>query len=399
MENEMKKILKDTFIIIPAVLLCAGMLSACGRKTVQEIMMTPEPAETSSPIVLTVSTPSPSTPEPVPTPVQPIIATPYPTAVPAPVPTPAPASAYVSNGPVPVITKNPTSEAINVGGKTWFIAHADNADSLTWQLIDTDGNVFSLDNAATMMPGLKLEALEGDTLAVSDVPAALNGWGVTARFENNAGYRTTEPAYIFVGDFVSLYGSAIEAYRSGKRLSDSTGCNPIEYGISELASEYRSVGYALKDIDKNGIPELIIAGIAPDYEDNGYPVFEIFTLENNSPVSLCQSFARGRYYLMKDNSIFFEGSGGASLAIMELFRENGSRLEFIEGYRTDEDYDNHNVILFHSTSYEAFYNDYAFVDSSSPAVTVVAVQNAFDVFSEYYNGFKVQTWIPFLNRI
>ena len=42
--------------------------------------------------------------------------------------------AAADNG-VPSITKNPTSEAIAIGGKTWFIAHADNATSLTWEMV------------------------------------------------------------------------------------------------------------------------------------------------------------------------------------------------------------------------------------------------------------------------
>ena len=33
-----------------------------------------------------------------------------------------------------IITKNPTSEALAAGGNTWFVAHAENAQTLTWQL-------------------------------------------------------------------------------------------------------------------------------------------------------------------------------------------------------------------------------------------------------------------------
>ena len=88
----------------------------------------------------------------------------------------------VADGLVPVITKNPTSEAIAIGGKTWFIAHADNATSMTWELVDPNGNIYSLSDAMAMHPGLTLEALEGDTIAVSNVPLSVNGWGVQATF-------------------------------------------------------------------------------------------------------------------------------------------------------------------------------------------------------------------------
>ena len=55
-----------------------------------------------------------------------------------------PYSYAMADGPVPVITKNPTSEAIAIGGKTWFIAHADHATSMTWGLVDANGNIYSL---------------------------------------------------------------------------------------------------------------------------------------------------------------------------------------------------------------------------------------------------------------
>ena len=123
-------------------------------------------------------------------------------------------TAAVPGVPQIIITKNPTGEALAIGGRTWFIAHADNADSLTWKLVSPDGTIFcSLDSAMEIHPGLKLEALEGDTLAVSNVPLSLNGWGVAALFENAGGSVATEPAYLYVGDFVTAYSSVIGAYR------------------------------------------------------------------------------------------------------------------------------------------------------------------------------------------
>ena len=44
----------------------------------------------------------------------------------------------------PVITKNPSSEAIAIGGKTWFIAHADYAASMSWEIVDPSGYLYTL---------------------------------------------------------------------------------------------------------------------------------------------------------------------------------------------------------------------------------------------------------------
>ena len=111
-----------------------------------------------------------------------------------------PFSSALAEGPVPMITKNPTSEAIAIGGKTWFIAHADNAVSLTWRCVDKDGFSVSLEDALAQHPGLTLEVLEDDTIAVGNIPLSFDGWGIQARFDGIGGgnFDVTEPAIITV---------------------------------------------------------------------------------------------------------------------------------------------------------------------------------------------------------
>ena len=154
-------------------------------------------------------------------------------------------SAYAEES-VPVITKNPTSEAIAIGGKTWFIAHADNANTMTWELVDANGNIYSLADAMAIHPGLKLEALEGDTIAVSNVPLSLNGWGVQATFYGQSGAVSTSPAYIYVGDFLNYYGSVIDKYRYAASLRANFSSQMAdELSISECVPYSEKLGYAL----------------------------------------------------------------------------------------------------------------------------------------------------------
>ena len=250
-------------------------------------------------------------------------------------------------GPAVVITKNPTSETISVGGKTWFIAHADNAVSLTWQLLDPNGAVYSLEEVMQRHPGLSLQALEGDTLAVSNVPISLNGWGIQAVFDGEGNVAVTEPAYLYVGEFVSAYNRIIDAYRtaySSGRSKDN------EYlwgqGLSEMTAYSSGVGYALKDLDKNGVPELIIAGMGTeDFSDR--MVYDLYTLVNGVPVNLATSYARMRYYMRTDNTLMYEGSGGASYTYITLERVNGSTMEETEMVFTDYDSAN-NATVFYS---------------------------------------------------
>ena len=103
-------------------------------------------------------------------------------------------------GPEVVITKNPRSETVPAGGKTWFIAHADNAVSLTWRCVDKDGFSVSLEDALAQHPGLTLEVLEDDTIAVGNIPLSFDGWGIQARFDGigDGNFDVTEPAIITV---------------------------------------------------------------------------------------------------------------------------------------------------------------------------------------------------------
>lgn len=114
-------------------------------------------------------------------------------------PVPPPSFAQdLPDGTEIVITKHPTGEVLPVGGKAFFIAHADNADQLTWILVDPEGVYYSLEDAAAQMPGLELEVLPKDTLGLSNVPAALDGWGVVAWFFGPGGSAETNIAYITV---------------------------------------------------------------------------------------------------------------------------------------------------------------------------------------------------------
>ena len=240
-------------------------------------------------------------------------------------------------GPQVIITKNPSSESIAVGGKTWFIAHADNAISLSWQLVDPDGVVYSLEQAMQQHPGLSLQALEGDTLAVNNAPQSLNGWAIQAVFDGEGNLAVTTPATIFVEDYVTAYSSVIGAYRTAYSTGNAQNGQYLwDHGLSEVAAYSSGVGYALKDMDKNGIPELIVAGMGTDeFAEN--MAYDIYTLVNGVPVNIATSQARMRYYILTDNTLMYEGSGGASYTYITLQKVNGSSLEDIEMVFTDYD--------------------------------------------------------------
>jgi hypothetical protein len=345
-------------LIIACMMLSLAVLSAChlGNNLVAEPMPTLEPTPVAETIVQ-ISEPTPA-PTPVPTPEPTPASTPQPTPTPF-TPTPVP-------GPAVLITKNPSSESLTIGGRTWFIAHAENAYSLTWELVDPNGNIHSVSDAMAQHPGLLLEVLEGDTIAVSNVPLSLNGWGVQARFDGQGNSATTSPAYIYVGDFLSAYAPVIQTYNdyihkveSASELMTDYADTPLTYytfpyeyyGVSLLMRYDTSVGYYLKDLNKDGIPELLIALTRND-DSQDYPdktvIYDLFTLINGVPTRMLASSERVLYYLRSDNLIYHRGSGGAAFSDYYVYRFTGNSFDVVNGiimdtgnyYKATEHYNN-----------------------------------------------------------
>ena len=260
------------------------------------------------------------------TPVQPVPAAPIPT----PIPTPAPIPTNYS-GPAPVVTKNPTDESLSTGGTTWFIAHAINAAKLTWQAVSPDGLVYTLAEALSLHPGLSLENEANDTLAVHNVPFTLNGWGFQARFEGPGGVALSSVAHIFVADYVTAYQSILNAYRTAYQAGGHTAQYAVSNNLSVMIAHSSHVGYAFKDLDKDGTPELFIAGLNTDNIAQSV-VYEIYALVNGTPKRLAISTENDRYYLCTDNAILNRGSEGTSHSYCIVYRYGNDRINAVESY-------------------------------------------------------------------
>ena len=287
------------------------------------------------------------------------------------------------------ITKNPTSEALTVGGKTWFIAHADNAVSVEWTFNDSKGASFDLEMTMALNPPLELEVLEGDTIALRNVPQSLNGWSVQANYSDGSSTVSTEPAVIYVGNFLDTYSGVISQYRNAYEGSDKSPGYAFDNGISEFISYSNHVGYALKDLDKNGVPELIIAGMGTEDFSNNV-VYAIYTIENGQSVKICESQARQRYYLMTDNRIYMQGSSGAAYSNFEFYEVRGSKLAFTEGYATYSTYENAGNGFYHTTQLTPEgYADYSRYSDSMTLEQGTALTTAFESY----------IWMPPLTQI
>ena len=250
----------------------------------------------------------------------------------APPATPQPTAQVTASGPV-TVTKDPTGETVTVGGQAWFIAHADNATSLIWLFTSPQGQLYSLNDTLSLNPGLNIQELPEDTLSVSNVPASFDGWSVQARFDGPGGTAMTAPAMLQVEDFVTAYGGVISAYYRAYSSGNTSAEYAWNNGLSEMIAYSQHVGYALRDLNGDGIPELLVMGIGTDDFSNGM-LYDLYTLANGEAVQLACSRARSRYYLHEDGSILNEGSNGAGNSIYVVNRLYGSELVPVESVFT-----------------------------------------------------------------
>lgn len=106
-----------------------------------------------------------------------------------------------------------------------------------------------------------------------------------------------------------------------------------EAGLGRDTNEALSaIGYTLYDVDGNGIEELIIADTGEGVWDNR--IMLMYTMHDDNPVLLIDGWARNMYYLLSDNTIYNEGSGGAAYTVIATYRmaEDGISLELIDFY-------------------------------------------------------------------
>ena len=97
-----------------------------------------------------------------------------------------PVTAVVVNNGEVTITKHPTGETVEEGGRALFVARAENADSFNWGLYNpSTDDYYTASQALGHFAGLNVE-VEGDasdtTLILSNIPYSLNGWFAEARF-------------------------------------------------------------------------------------------------------------------------------------------------------------------------------------------------------------------------
>ncbi len=81
------------------------------------------------------------------------------------------------------VTKSPTDETTDIGGKVIFIAKADRYEQIVWHLVSPDGTEdYSDEQMQTVFPSIELEGIGEERFKVEVVPLSLNNWKMRAEF-------------------------------------------------------------------------------------------------------------------------------------------------------------------------------------------------------------------------
>ena len=141
-------------------------------------------------------------------------------------------------------------------------------------------------------------------------------------------------------DILDKHITAIKENWDSSKLEDenmSTMYNQMADGDTNVLDK---VGFAYRDINSDGIDELLIGEIAD--EDWKGIIYDLYTMVDRKPAHVVSGWDRNRYFDYEDNFIVNEGSGGADETDTILYALGGNEAKLVfqlafkyDGY-TDE---------------------------------------------------------------
>lgn len=163
-------------------------------------------------------------------------------------------------------------------------------------------------------------------------------------------------------DYEEIYAPMLECYyremTTAKPQQDwPDGFTGIEEAWMALDTEtlLQSIGYAIQDVNGDGIPELMICEIQPgeDGAAQGRFLYAMYTCVDGKPMITFDGWSRKSYRLLPDGTIFMRGSGGAAYSILGLYqlRADNTGLDCIDYYFTwEKDESLQEYAVYHNTT-------------------------------------------------
>ena len=134
------------------------------------------------------------------------------------------------------------------------------------------------------------------------------------------------------GDAASTTGyaayDALLAEISGLRRSGASEAQTdFSHDLLSANDYYQTPGWLLRDLDGDGIPELLLGA---DWGDGHSVIFNIYRLDGAKAVRVVDGWNRSRWYLCTDGSLANEGSSSAFESSYSYYRYTSGELQHLE---------------------------------------------------------------------
>lgn len=145
---------------------------------------------------------------------------------------------------------------------------------------------------------------------------------------------------------------------SGDTDNGFEGSTGVQECMMGAAAEdvLKDIGYTIADYSGDGIPELIIGSVF-EGENSTYinDIYALYTLVDGKPFYVFEGWARNRYCILEDDTIYNAGSNGAMYSIFGTYNlaKDGKSLVCKDYYFTYEKNDDFTEIgFYHNTTGE-----------------------------------------------
>ena len=125
----------------------------------------------------------------------------------------------------------------------------------------------------------------------------------------------------------AAYNALLAEISDLRRSGASDVQTDFSHDLLSVNDYYQTPGWLLRDLDGDGIPELLLGA---DWGDGHSVIFNIYRLDGAKAVRVVDGWNRSRWYLCADGSLAHEGSDGASEGTFSYYRYENGALRHLE---------------------------------------------------------------------
>ena len=125
----------------------------------------------------------------------------------------------------------------------------------------------------------------------------------------------------------AAYDALLAEIADLRRSGASEAQTDFSHDLLSVNDYYQTPGWLLRDLDGDGIPELLLGA---DWGDGHSVIFNIYRLDGAKAVRVVDGWSRSRWYLCTDGSLAHEGSDGASEGTYSYYRYENGALRHLE---------------------------------------------------------------------